>query len=112
MLSLVWLDIDESSETTHTIQGILEKVFNDINSEGRAVVVHENNSLHLSGISLAAEPPQVIGGWMVGWLVGWLDGWLVGCSLACLIGCVVGWLVGNTAILFAKKNFIRFALEN
>ena len=91
MLSLVCLDIDESSETTHTIQGILEKVFNDINSEGRAVVVHENNSLHLSVISLAAEPPQVIGGWMVGWLVGWL----VGCLLACLLDWLCCWLTGG-----------------
>ena len=94
MLSLVCLDIDESSETTHTIQGILEKVFNDINSEGRAVVVHENNSLHLSVISLAAEPPQVFSGWLVGWLGGWLVAWLVGCLvgwlLACLVVCVVG----------------------
>ena len=72
MLSLVCLDIDESSETTHTIQGILKKVFNDINSEGRAVVVHENNSLHLSVISLAAEPPQVIGACLLAWLCCWL----------------------------------------
>ena len=95
MLSLVCLDIDESSETTHTIQGILEKVFNDINSEGRAVVVHENNSLHLSVISLAAEPPQVFSGWLVGWLVGCLVGWLLGWLVACLLGCLCCWLTGG-----------------
>ena len=69
------LDIDEGSETTQTIQHILEKVFNDINSEGRAVVVHEKNSLHLSVISLAAEPPQVSVSYQVirsYWLFGWL----------------------------------------
>eukprot|EP00088_Acartia_fossae_P004162 TRINITY_DN11773_c0_g2_i2.p1 TRINITY_DN11773_c0_g2~~TRINITY_DN11773_c0_g2_i2.p1 ORF type:complete len:390 (+),score=68.27 TRINITY_DN11773_c0_g2_i2:43-1212(+) len=52
-------DMEEDTENTRKIKSILEKVFNDINNDGKTVVTHEQNSLHLSVISLGAEPAQV-----------------------------------------------------
>ena len=52
-------DMEEDTDNTRKIKGILEKVFNDINNDGKTVVTHEQNSLHLSVISLGTEPAQV-----------------------------------------------------
>ena len=51
--------MEENSENSIKIKSILEKVFNDMNHEGKTVVTHEQNTLHLSVINLGSEPTHV-----------------------------------------------------
>jgi len=52
-------DMEENSDNTMKLKSILEKVFNDMNNDGKTVVTHEQNSLHLSVLDLGSEPAQV-----------------------------------------------------
>jgi len=52
-------EVEEGSSTSLIIQSILAKVYDDINTQGKTVVIHEKNSLHLSVIALGSQPSQV-----------------------------------------------------
>jgi len=50
---------DDLEDKVDQIEAMLEKVYNDMNTEGRSVVVCGQNSLQLSVIDLGNDPPQV-----------------------------------------------------
>ena len=52
-------DMEENSDNTMKLKSILEKVFNDMNNNGKTIVTHEQNSLHLSVLDLGSEPAEV-----------------------------------------------------
>jgi hypothetical protein len=50
---------DDNVDKKDQIEAMLVKVYNDMNAEGRCVVVCGQNSLQLNVISMGSDPPQV-----------------------------------------------------